>query len=120
MRPGGPMLNLWRLLSRDANWPESRPGGNDVGIAKTSKLIAAKRPRLAPILDSVVCDALGPVKDRWEAFAHAMIDPKRRDRIERAVPDGVEIGVLRAVDVVVVWMAGRHPRSDDSPPVAMQ
>ena len=119
MRPGGPMINLWRLLSRDANWPEGRSGGNDVGKAKTSKLIAAKRPRLAPILDSVVCDALGPVKDRWEAFAHAMADPERRDRIERALPDGIEIGVLRAVDVVV-WMAGRHRCSGDPSPVRTQ
>lgn len=107
------LLDLWHLLGRRANWPSDLSGGNGMGRTKISKLIAAKRPRLAPVLDSVVCDALGPVKDRWEAFAHVLCDETRRTKIERAVPAGWEISLLRVIDVVV-WMAHRHPRNGDT------
>lgn len=111
---GGRLLDLWRLLSRTANWPEGRPGANEMGRTKTSKLIAAKRPRLAPVLDTVVCDALGPVTDRWEAFAHALGDEQRRELIEAVRPDGCQLSVLRVIDVVV-WMAASHPLDGDPP-----
>lgn len=112
VQEGGDLVRLWRLLSRTANWPTEPLRANYMGRTKTSKLIATKRPRLAPVLDSVVCDALGPVNDRWEAFAHALADEERRRRIRSVVPDGCELSLLRVIDVVV-WMAHRHPRPDD-------
>ena len=48
---GGLLLDLWRPSSRTANWPTLPTRGNATGRAKTSKLIAGKRPRLEPVLD---------------------------------------------------------------------
>lgn len=58
--PGGPASLLWQLLRR---------GNDGMGRTRTSKLIAAKRPRLIPIWDSFVEQATGlDTSDYWRQF----------------------------------------------------
>lgn len=110
----GPLVQLWKLLRYEADWPVGRGKGNGMGRTKTSKLIAVKRPMLAPVLDNVVCSALGPVSDFWSAFAVAFQDGKRREQIQNVRPAACPASLLRVIDVVV-WMAEQHPRPDDIP-----
>ncbi len=70
------LRRLWSLLA-SACWPEPT-AGNGMGRAKISKLLAAKRPCLVPILDSVVCGLCPPVPDYWWAFYKVMSDPNDR------------------------------------------
>lgn len=110
MSPSGPMWQLWDLL-RTANWPE-RSSDEEVnglgGRTIRSKLLAAKRPRLSPILDQVVRDLIGvTVDDSWAAFRHLLCDPDRR-RTLTALTTGAPpaVPLLRRIDVVL-WMRGR-------------
>ena len=66
--PASPQWQLYDLLG-SANWP-SPSDANQMGPAKKSKLLAAKRPRLVPISDSVVREnALPDVGDEyWMAW----------------------------------------------------
>jgi len=78
-----------------------------MGPAKTSKLLAAKRPRLIPIRDSVVAELLD-AGDRWWAPMRHLIRDERvgalLDRVSAgAVPDSVSN--LRRLDVVL-WSHG--------------
>lgn len=76
-----------------------------MGTTKVSKLIAAKRPALVPIFDSVIRDLLGPVDDCCVAFRHAL-DEAALDRWEEltaaAPPD---VPLLRRIDSAL-WMMG--------------
>jgi hypothetical protein len=67
------------------------------------KLLARKRPRMIPVLDSVVVKALAlPKTWRWQALASALRDPRRQGRINALGPyEG--ISTLRLLDVAV-WM----------------
>lgn len=103
---------LWRLLD-EANWPTAgKP--NWMGPAKISKLLAAKRPRLLPINDSVVRAALGNPGSFWGNLRGAM--RRRSSPVVEAAHElrRGDLSVLRTVDVVV-WMANHHPLSDDPP-----
>ncbi len=111
MRRGGPAWQLWNLV-RTASWP--RPfdsvGHNDVGPTIASKLLAAKRPRLVPIEDTVVRDALGPEVNKWSSWRDALRDESLRDLIAdrtSSAPD--HMSLLRRIDVVV-WMRNRPSR----------
>ncbi len=100
----GPLWQAWDLLGQ-AYWPEPRRR-NGMGRTRRSKLLAAKRPRLVPVLDDVVCSALGPSDDYWADFRHVLRDARFRRRIDyltAAAPGNVTL--LRRIDVVV-WM--RH------------
>ena len=101
---------LWDLLDI-AYWPVPRPG-NGLGPTTKSKLIAAKRPRMAPIIDSVVREALGSPPSMWDAYRYAFSQPEYR-LIELIGTRGRgDMSVLRAVDVIV-WMAHAHPLDGD-------
>jgi Family of unknown function (DUF6308) len=85
-----------------------------MGHTVKSKLLAAKQPQLLPVLDSVVCEALGERSDFWAAFRYALRTPESRLLTSvRAVPQA-EVSLLRAIDVVV-GMANRHPLPGDPP-----
>jgi len=72
------------------------------------KLMARKRPRLIPIIDSVVTRTLRfPSGTYWLTLRQALGDAKRRTRIEALRPLGLSpaVSTLRLLDVAV-WMRG--------------
>jgi hypothetical protein len=72
------------------------------------KLMARKRPRLIPIIDSVVTRTLRfPKGTYWATLREALADPQRRKRIEALRPPGLTpaVSTLRLLDVAV-WMRG--------------
>lgn len=98
---------LWELLNT-AGWPDPGSRANNMGRTIKSKLLAAKRPRLLPVLDTVVCGALGERDDFWGAFRYALGSPEHRlVTTVRCIPHG-DLSLLRCIDVVI-WMAERHP-----------
>lgn len=104
---------LWSVLNR-ADWPAPGSRANQMGRTIKSKLLAAKRPRLLPVLDSVVCEALGERDDFWGAFRYALGEPEHRLLTSvRCFPRG-DLSLLRCIDVVV-WMAERHPERQVGP-----
>lgn len=107
---GKPLWNLWNLL-HDGSWHETRKR-NGMGMAKTSKLMATKRPRLVPLADSVVVASLPEVDDQWATLAEVLSDESLRRRITEATDGpGRELSLLRRIDLVI-WTA--HERKADS------
>lgn len=99
----GEMWRLWDELD-SAYWP-GRRAGNGMGRTLKSKLLAAKRPRLVPVLDRVVCDALPSTGDWWEAFRAALADAETRRLIADATASAPDtVSLLRRIDIVV-WMS---------------
>ena len=101
----GKLQQLWDCLGK-ANWPAAASGGGLGGSTKRSKLIAAKRPRLVPVLDRVVKDTLPKSDNYWRAFQAALRDESCRESLTLAtnhdcVPSGVSL--LRRIDIVI-WM----------------
>ena len=106
-------VELWEASQPDLEvagtlWEHLRtyPG---VDWVTAGKLLARKRPRLIPVIDSVIVAAV-PAADHgyWEAFRSALQDPERRRRIQalRGEVD-TRISDLRILDVAI-WM--RHSR----------
>lgn len=102
-------LDLWDASDDDlrlANvlWDEVKklPG---VGRTKTSKLLARKRPRLIPIVDSVISKALPLGEDSWVSLRSALHDQQVRDSIEGVRPPGLAstVSTLRLLDAAT-WM----------------
>lgn len=88
---------------------------SDFGPVATSKLIARKRPRLAPIYDSVVGAEYGLKSSRgiYAGLRDALAaDGKRLHQhavsLHSQAELPAEVAPLRVIDVVV-WMAGREP-----------
>ena len=103
---------LERLDGLRSGLVDALPG---VGTTKASKLLARKRPDLAPIQDSVVKWVLRLEPDsRWQylvtALAAALDDPSRRSRLEGASPKGIAVSPLRILDVSL-WMLGSNSRN---------
>jgi hypothetical protein len=98
---GSAASKLWRVLRR---------GNDGMGRTRTSKLIAAKRPRLIPIWDSFVEKATGlDTSDYWRQFQSVLTADDHtvwkwltdlRD-LAPNVPNGVSN--LRVLDVLL-WM----------------
>lgn len=100
---GSDLWRLWRLL-RTGCWPE-RKRGNGMGQTITSKILAAKRPALVPVYDSVIRDLLGPVEDYWQAYRFALDDEAR---LKWAIATGKapeDVPLLRRIDALL-WMFG--------------
>jgi hypothetical protein len=76
-----------------------------VGWVTAGKLMAAKRPRLIPILDKEVMGLLKPPKGKfWITMHDQLVNDSRRQAIAEVcdcAPDGVSL--LRRVDVAL-WM----------------
>lgn len=96
-------LDVWKRIKQ-----QTRKGVMaGVGPTKRSKLLARKRPRLIPIVDRVVREALGPLlgDDSWRALRQALSEEGLRKDIDSLHPaegaDGVT--TLRLLDSVV-WM----------------
>jgi len=99
-RDDGELIQLWNYLGT-AYWPIPRTK-NGLGITLRSKILAAKRPRLLPVLDKVVRGILGEVDSYWRAFQTSLRDSDLRTLIEQATssaPDGISL--LRRMDIVI-------------------
>ena len=98
---GSPLWRLWELLDT-ACWP-SKSSANGMGPTTISKLLAAKRPRLVPITDSVVIKVL-PSRGHWADFSRALSSVEHREVIQAATSDApAHVSLLRRIDVVI-WM----------------
>lgn len=99
--PGNNLWKLWYLL-RTACWPGTTVG-NGMGPTTISKLMAAKRPRLVPITDSVITKVL-PSDGHWAAFAAALGTEQVRQPIEQATGGAPShLSLLRRIDIAI-WM----------------
>jgi hypothetical protein len=79
-----------------------------VGWVIAGKLLARKRPRLIPVYDRIVRNAVGAPDNWWLALQAAMQSQSLRERIEevRAQSNvGDDISLLRVLDVAI-WMTG--------------
>ncbi|GAS97131.1 uncharacterized protein RMCC_4097 [Mycolicibacterium canariasense] len=84
-----------------------------VGRTRASKLMARKRPRLIPVVDSVIIEALHLGDDSWIALRACLSDPAVRDSIEASRPDNApaeSISTLRLLDAAV-WMRCSQSRN---------
>ncbi|MFC7674131.1 DUF6308 family protein [Mycolicibacterium sp. GCM10028919] len=98
---GGPASLLWQLLRR---------GNDGMGRTRTSKLIAAKRPRLLPIWDSFVEQATGlDTVNYWRQFQAVLAADDHAiwtwlTQIRSDVPNvPAAVSNLRILDVLL-WM----------------
>jgi hypothetical protein len=93
---GSAALTLYRHLK----------GLDGVGPVTATKLMASKRPRLMPVIDSLVTAVLQPPGGRfWVPMRNQLADAERRKKIADVVscaPDNVTL--LRRIDVAV-WMS---------------
>ncbi|MGE2738040.1 DUF6308 family protein [Mycolicibacterium vaccae] len=99
---GAPASSLWSVLRR---------GKDGIGRTTTSKLIAAKRPRLIPIWDSFVEQATGlDTIDYWRKFQAVLTADDRSiwtwlTEIRSEVPNlPAAVPNLRILDVLL-WMS---------------
>ena len=87
---------VWDLL-------RTQPG---IDWVTAGKLLARKRPRLIPVFDSVIQEALQPPRDRfWVTLGAALRHEERRAAVEALRPPGLtmRVSTLRLLDVAV-WM----------------
>jgi hypothetical protein len=98
---GSPAEQLWSLL-------KSQPG---VGSVVAGKLLAAKRPYLIPIYDSVVSAQLKPRPHKfWQDLWDALDDPgihSDLEKLKRSVKAAQSLSLLRVLDIIS-WMEGRR------------
>ena len=90
-----------------------------LGPTRVSKLLAAKRPALVPIRDSVVHVALGSPKEWWSPWVGFMTGPDATARLKQIRKVAVaaraqHLSLLRVLDVVI-WMAHRPRRGAPDP-----
>jgi hypothetical protein len=105
LEPGGAAWQLWDVLL-GCGWPGPRTG-NGMGGTITSKLMAAKRPRMIPVRDSVVRQILPSTGQVWADLRNALGDEALRSRIEHATGRApAHVSLLRRLDVAL-WMRGR-------------
>lgn len=109
-------VDLWAATEEDlrsakALWEEviKLPG---VGETRTSKLLARKRPRLIPIVDSVIRKNLPLGNDSWLSLRSALRDEQVRRSIEGIRPPGVvsSVSTLRLLDAAT-WMRYSNSRN---------
>ncbi|MFE4542363.1 DUF6308 family protein [Arthrobacter sp. NPDC056727] len=83
-----------------------------VGETKASKLLARKRPRLLPVIDSVVRKGLPLGSEPARELRDALSDPSRRTALEALRPRGVSprISTIRLLDAAV-WMRYSQSRN---------
>lgn len=85
----------------------------DIGETRTSKLLARKRPRLIPIVDSVIRAALPLGNNTWESLRSALQDEELRRSIEAIRPRQLAptTSILRLLDAAT-WM--RYSKSKNA------
>jgi hypothetical protein len=99
--PEGPMKRIWDIL-KTAHWPQPREGNGLGGRTKRSKLLAAKRLHLIPVVDRVVKEVFPGVDDYWQAFRTALQNNEIRTEIELATASAPpHLSLLRKIDAVI-------------------
>jgi hypothetical protein len=89
---------LWDVLLR-------MPG---IGTATASKLLARKRPRLCPVSDKVVIQAVGVPGWTWEALRCLLQDPAARADVEALRPPSADAASLLRILDVAIWIRHSH------------
>jgi hypothetical protein len=88
----------------NAHWPTPQ-ANNHLAQTKISKLIATKRPRLSPVLDSVITQTVFPNTTRfWDSFRFALSDEALRNHIVKVtdIPEvPAYVSLLRRIDAVL-------------------
>jgi hypothetical protein len=80
-----------------------------IGSASASKLLARKRPRICPISDSLVRDAVDVPGRTWDVLRCLMQDPQARADVEILRPaEASTASLLRILDVAL-WVS--HSKS---------
>lgn len=111
-------VDLWKATDDDLRpayglWDEVI-ALRGVGPTKASKLLARKRPRLIPIVDSVVRNTFGLTEgqDSWVALRAALQDRQLRNDIEALRPPGLAstVTTLRLLDAAA-WMRNSGSRN---------
>lgn len=74
-----------------------------VGGTRASKLMARKRPRLIPVIDRVIRDALALSDNSWAELRSCLGQSEVRMSIEAIRPDNAPVSTLRLLDAAV-WM----------------
>ncbi|WP_353953707.1 DUF6308 family protein [Knoellia sp. S7-12] len=117
-------ISLWDASETDLGvatelWSLVR-GIDGVGRTRASKLLARKRPRLIPIVDSVIAGALHLGDETWRPLAEALRDPELRQAIDvlRPLPVSKGIGTLRLLDVLT-WMSNSRSEAAVSVQIAV-
>ena len=110
-------VDLWTASKEDLDRAErvwdfldSLPG---VGPVTAGKLLARKRPRLIPIVDSVVETLLEWPPDRyWMTLCEVLADQDVQAKVEALRPPGLDqrVSTLRLLDVAL-WMRGSGGRN---------
>jgi hypothetical protein len=99
--PDGPMNKIWDVL-KTAHWPLPKQGNGLGGRTKRSKLLAAKRPHLIPIVDRVIKDVFPGVDDYWDGFRTALQNNDIRAEIEQSTSNAPShLSLLRKIDAVI-------------------
>jgi hypothetical protein len=76
----------------------------EVGRTKATKLMARKRPRFVPIVDTVIKSAFNIGKHwQFQWWGEALDDLDRRRELDDLRPPDVDVSLLRLVDVLA-WM----------------
>jgi Family of unknown function (DUF6308) len=108
-------VDLWeaadeQLAAVDPLW-DLLLGVPGVGTATASKLLARKRPRLCPVSDKVVIQAVGVPGWTWEALRCLLKDPAARAEVEvLRPPNAAGASLLRILDVAI-WIRHSHSRA---------
>jgi hypothetical protein len=106
---GSPADTLWKAVRK-----VSKERGWKMGQTRTSKLLAAKRPELIPIYDSVVAEAFGRAnsKQHWTDLRELFTQNEdlAKNLFEISKESGRQLSVIRVLDVVL-WMDGRKGHS---------
>lgn len=112
LESGSYAAQLWELL-RQTNWH-----GSDLktgmGRTKTSKLLAAKRPALIPVWDSVTMEYFFGSREvnDWAEWQQRLRGPEGQtlrgavEQVREKVPAASHLSVLRTIDIVG-WMRAR-------------
>lgn len=124
LEEGAPASDLWSRLQTGC-WP-TETDSNGIAWVTAGKLLAAKRPHLIPVYDSKVKEYLGVPTDRfWLPLRDQLSTPEERLVISMAVSGGpsadslgVELSLLRRIDIVLWMRAGGYESASLDPPPA--
>lgn len=111
-----PYVDLWDADDRDLHAADALFQALDsfdgVGETKASKLLARKRPRLFPVIDSVIRRGLPLGSSPAMALRAALTQPSRRRAIESLRPSDISssISTIRLLDAAV-WMRFSQSRN---------
>lgn len=110
-----PLAMLWlRLQAKSSQW-EGGDDANGIGPVIAGKLLATKRPRLVPVYDAVVAEALGSFDKGtfWRSWQLAFEDPELLPAVRRVQAEAAEenpaiagLSALRVLDIVI-WHQNR-------------